>query len=1044
MPGILGGGDLPAKARLAAFCGIGLGWLRESRSARGGGHRGFSLLELTQSVGRTRMDAQAPDRDGPGIVPRLLSALVGGVASRPRLTLGCVLVLVLLAAGVTVTSLRFKTSRADLIDPGAEFQRRWLRYVDKFGDQSDVVVVVEARDAAAIRSILDDLGRRIEQDTEHFQNPLYRIDPSALPRKGLQYLSPQTLESVAGHLEVYAPVIAGNWQRAGIDPYSLSLIHLLKQAERKGNKGDLENLIAQCQLLGTSLERFSRDPAHPQSFQSPWPQLVDPRQAASAIDLAPRYLMNSAETMGFLITTPRKLNQDFSGSSDSIRRLRQLVGAVEREHETASARIGLTGIPILESDEMARSQQDMSWATLISFGGVALILLVGFRGLRHPLLAMLMLATGTVWAIGFTTLAIGHLTILTISFAAILAGLGIDFAIHFLSRYLALRQEGHDLIPALRQTAGTVGTGILTCSLTTALAFGTASFTSFLGVAELGLISAAGIVFCGLAAFLVLPPLVAVADRGRSPAQLPVPFQGTALRWLARRVPGPMAGVGLLVCVGLVASAFDWSGGLPRFRVRYDGNLLSMQARGVESVELQERLFRESDNSLLYAVSIASNSAEARRLEEKFRALPSVGKVEEIASMVPQYPAGETQLLVQAIHARLSRLTPLPVKPPTVDPATAGADLDKLHDVLAARPEPSARAAAASLDRFLDVLTALPVQQQVVILNGYQHGMLVALHTQFERLLEVADPEPVSAADLPAGLRSRFVSPQGDWLLRVFPKEQVWDEAPLARFVAELRSVDPEVTGTPLQNYEAAGQIRQSYLDAAVYALIVVVGLLLLDLLRTGPRLAVIAAPTFVAAFACWTRPEGTDTLVCLSRIGFPAMGVALAVASLLDFRNVVLAVLALLPPVIGGGMLLGVMALAGIDFNPANMIVLPLILGIGVDYGVVLVHDFRDQKGEYAITGSTINSLLLTSTTTMAGFGSMLVAAHQGLVSLGLVLLIGMACTLFVALVPLAATLSLLAAGRAREIASKRRLLEHMPAIPTRAARPASLVEAT
>lgn len=981
------------------------------------------------------MDAQAPDRDGPGIVPRLLSALVGAVASRPRVTLSLVLLLVLAAAGLTVTSLRFKTSRADLIDPGADFQRRWIRYVDKFGDQSDIVVVVEARDAATIRAILDDLGRRIEQDTEHFRAPLYRIDPSALGKKGLQYLSPEALEGLAGHLEVYAPVIAGNWQRAGIDPYCLSLLHLLKQAQRKDNKTDIENLLTQCQLLATSLERFARDPANPQNFQSPWPQFIDPRQGAGAsnLDLAPRYLMNPAETMGFLVTTPLKLNQDFSGGSDSIRRMRQIVDSVEREHETVGARLGLTGIPILESDEMARSQQDMSWATLISFGGVAVILLIGFRGLRHPLLAMLMLAAGTVWAIGFTTLAIGHLTILTISFAAILAGLGIDFAIHFLSRYLALREEGLDLIPALRQTGGTVGTGILTCALTTAMAFGTAAFTSFLGVAELGLISAAGIVFCGLAAFLVLPPLIAMADRRRSPAQLPVPFKGTALRWLVARIPGPMAGVGFLVCLGLVASAFDWSRGWPTFRVRYDGNLLSMQARGVESVELQERLFRESDNSLLYAVSIAPNAAEARRLEERFRALPSVGKVEQIASMVPQYPAGETQLLVQAIHARLARLTPLPERPSIVDPATTGADLDKLHGLLAARPEAGARAAAASLDRFLDVLTALPVQQQVMILNGYQHGMLLALHTQFDRLRAVSEPEPVSAMDLPEGLRSRFASPRGDWLLRVFPKEQVWDEAPLGRFVSELRSVDPEVTGTPLQNYEAAAQIRRSYLDAAVYSALVVVSLLLLDLLRTGPRLAVIAAPTLVTAFAVWTRPEGSDILECLGRIGLPAAGVAIAVASLFDFKNVVLAVLALLPPLCGGAMLLGVMALAGIDFNPANMIVLPLILGIGVDYGVVLVHDFRSQRGEYAVSGSTVNSLLLTSTTTMAGFGSMLVASHQGLVSLGLVLLAGMACTLFVALVPLAATLRLLAAGRARSLAAKRRLLEHIPAIPVR-----------
>ncbi|WP_337235221.1 hypothetical protein, partial [Salmonella enterica] len=91
--------------------------------------------------------------------------------------------------------------------------------------------------------------------------------------------------------------------------------------------------------------------------------------------------------------------------------------------------------------------------------------------------------------------------------------------------------------------------------------------------------------------------------------------------------------------------------------------------------------------------------------------------------------------LIQAIHARLSRLAPLPLRMPIVDPATAGSSLDRLQKVLAARKEPAAHTAAAALDRFLDTLTALPVAEQVVLLNGYQQGMLTALHTQFQRLL---------------------------------------------------------------------------------------------------------------------------------------------------------------------------------------------------------------------------------------------------------------------------------------------------------------------
>lgn len=951
-----------------------------------------------------------PSSESPraGFVPRALSALVGVVASYPRVTLFLAATLVVAAVGITATGLKFKTSRADLIDPTADFHQRWTHYVERFGDQNDIVVVVEGDRPAAIRSVLNELGGRIEADERHFRNTLYRIDPSSLRSKGLQYLSPQSLEGLASQLEVYSPVLEGNWKRAGLQLYIQNLSHFLRKADRAGRTEDVQNLLGQCQLLANSLDLFFRNPGDPSSFVSPWPQLIDGAERLAGLDLSVRYLMNRKETMGFLITMPTIVNQDFSGSSASIRRLRQIVDAVGREHESAGIRIGLTGIPILESDEMGRSQTDMSWATLLSFAGVAAILLIGFRGLRHPMLAMLMLLAGIAWTIGFTTLAIGHLTILTISFAALLAGLGIDFAIHFLSRYLALRHEGKDLIAALRGTAGTIGTGILTCAATTALAFGAASFTSFLGVAELGVISGAGIVCCALAAFFVLPPLIALADRKRTATNLPRPLQARALRWVTREVPWPLALAGLCVAIGCLGAAFDWTGGRPKLRVGYDGNLLHMQARGVESVDLQDRLFRESDSSLLYAVSLASNPAEARRLQERLAALPSVGKVEDILDFLPAYPASETQLLVQAIHARLSRLAPLPVQLTNVNPGDIGdQQLETLYTALSSRSEPAAKQAAASLDRFLDTFASLPVQQQSLLINGYQQAMLRALHGQFAHLLAISNPAPVSADELPAGLRSRFLSPQGDWLLRVFPREQVWDETALATFVEEVRSVDAEATGTPLQNYEAALQIRDSYFHAGIYAFVVVFGALLVDFLRPVPRLLALASPLLVMGFAFWIRRSGPSVLDQPVVAAGMALAVAVAVSAVLDFRNLSLACLALLPPVLGGGMLLGLMALLRIDFNPANMIVLPLILGIGVDYGVVLVHEYRATDGPFCVAGSTVNALLLTSTTTMAGFGSMLIAAHQGLVSLGLVLLLGIVCVLFVALVPVSALLT-------------------------------------
>jgi hypothetical protein len=711
--------------------------------------------------------------------------------------------------------------------------------------------------------------------------------------------------------------------------------------------------------------------------------------------------------MGFITCVATAGEQDFSGTSPTLSRLRVLMDQFRREHP--GVEFGLTGIPVLESDEMQRSQSDMTRASLISFAGVALILLVGFRGVKHPLLGLLMLAVGLTWTVGYTTAVIGHLNILSISFAAILIGLGIDFAVHYLSRYLELRHQGHGLDEALERTSASVGTGLVTAAVTTALAFFCAAFTSFLGVAELGIIAGGGVLMCAAASFGVLTPLIRLADAHVEPRKLPAPFQGTLLRWITQRFPRVAAGLSGAVIVVVAVQAVEWRDGAPGAKVGYDSNLLNLQAEGVESVEVQQRVFDATNGSLLYAVSIADSPEQAQRMARRFAALETVAHVEHLADIMPSHAPSETALLVQAWHARLGRMAPMPQVLTPIDPLAVGQAFEELHRSLARLTIPAARQAAARLDAFLNRLEQVSLEQQVQLLGGYQSAMHTALRTQLERLAFVSDPAIVSAADLPAGLAERFVSSRGRWLLRVFPKQQVWEEAPLERFVTQVRSVDPEATGTPLQNYEAARQMRQSYLNAALYALLAVALVLLIDALASGPLFVALLTPLIVVAFGVVTL-AGPQQQFDLRWMLCLYVGMAVVVASIFDFANVRNMLLSMAPPLAGLAMMFGVLGVLNLHLNPANIIVLPLLLGIGVDYGVLVVHDFRSQPGRYTISPSTINSVVLTSLTSMVGFGSLMVASHRGLQSLGLVLAVGVATCLFVALVALPAVLTLIA----------------------------------
>lgn len=921
---------------------------------------------------------------------------------RPRLTMWLILLSAVGCIVYTAQNMKFKTDRADLIDPAATFQKRWQRYTESFGDANDMVVVVESKHPETIKQVLDDLGQRLKAEPKLFTNVLFKVEPGQLRNKGLQYLSPDQLASGLDRLDEYRPILSGRWELIRLDGLVPRIHGQMKRLEKQGQLDD-SVLMTHVERLSTSLAATLRDR---NDFTNPWPDIlpVDPQMREQENQTV--YLLNDDGSMGFVMTSPVDVSSSFEGATAAIDRLRQLISTVGRQFP--QAKITLTGIPVLENDEMRRSQADSMLASIISYLGVAVILFIGFRGFLHPMLGLFMLAIGMAWSFGYTTAAVGHLNILSVSFVAILIGLGIDFAIHILAKYLELRHRGLSLRAALVETTGSVGGGIVTGAVTTSLAFFCATFTDFLGVAELGIIAGGGIMLCALAAFTFLPAIVTLADRNKERRRLPTPFKAKALRHVTLHHPWVVL-VTSLAAIGYVsAQAIDWSGPVPKPAVVYDHNLLHLQAEGLESVEAQKHIFDSSKHSLLYAISIADSAEQAREMKRQMEALPTVHHVQELASRLPAFPSTETKLLVQGFHTQLAKLPAEPPQPMPMSPADVGHALDEVYRTVKDRKDPVSRRIVAHLDQFLNGFSELSTQDQMMFLGEFQYRMAYALLAQFQAIAAASDPEPVEASDLPPELKSRFVSPRGHWLLQVYPKDQVWDMEPLERFVSDIRSVDPEVTGVPLQNFEAARQIKHSYEICAVYAVAVIMITLLLDFSRkellAWTFLPPVALTVLAGAAMHWRyMPWSAGNLLMIYA------GLVCGMALLLDRRAIVHSVLAILPPVVGMAITFGLLVMLGIPLNPANLIILPLILGIGVDNGVHIIHDCRSQPDQvYCTSASTINAIMLTALTTMVGFGSMMVAAHRGLHSLGAVLTIGVGASLFVSLVTLPAMMSI------------------------------------
>ncbi|MDQ3330716.1 MAG: MMPL family transporter, partial [Planctomycetota bacterium] len=923
------------------------------------------------------------------LLDEALRSTTRAVASAPKVTLLLVLVVTGICVALTVCHLGFKTDRADLIDPNAPYQKRWLAYTQSFGTGSDIVVVVESDSKDAVRRAIDGVGDKLKRETDLFSNVLYRIEATGLRKKGLQFLPPDQLRSALTHLERYEPVFGSTrgWEMVRLEDLSDRVSWQLSR--QNGSGGQTPELLSQAERLTDSLSRFVDDP---RDFRSPWPEMFpsDP-QFRQATD-KPVYMLARDGTMGFIYASPRKAANGFDGATQAIDRLRAI--AAEVGADVPEAKVTLTGIPVLESDEMQRSSYDMTIASGVSFIGVGLLLLIGFRGLRHPVLAMVMLGVGLAWAFGFATFSVGHLNILSVSFAAMLIGLGGDFAIHYLSRYLEERQNGLDLADALEATSVGIGSGLITASLTTALAFFCATFTQFLGVAELGIIAGGGILLCALATFIALPALIALGDEGVPVESLPRPFRASWLRIGTSKFPLLALLISGMVILGVAACAFRIENNRPVPIVKFDHNLLNLQAEGIESVEVLRRLFESADQSLLFAVSMADSPEEALALKAKFAALPTVARVEEPASRLPRASSDQTRSLVQQVRSRLRGLPNAAPRFDAPNPRSVGQSLERLYQTIRAIDHQDARRIAAKLDGFLDRLSKLPLDRQSTLLGMFQQSTAESLLMQFHVMAMASDPEPLTAGDLPPELTGRFISPQNKWLLQVYPKQQVWEFEPLSKFVSDLRTVDPDVTGTPLQNYEASRQVKRSYELAALYALVVICLVLLLDFLEKENKLLVLVPPLVVIAFTAMTlSTRGVPIQPMYLVLGYLAMVVAMA--AVLDFRNLRDAALTLVPPIAAGGMTVGILSLLQQDFNAANLIVLPLILGIGVDNGVYVVHNCRSQRGQqFTLDASTAYAMTITSITNMVGFGSLMLAAHRGLFSVGLVLTVGVACT--------------------------------------------------
>ena len=866
----------------------------------------------------------------------LLTSLWRLLSAHPGAVIAAGLILAIISASLSFLVLRLNSNQDKLVSPDLPFQKRYIAHLKNFGDQEYLYVVIKTggTEAGKKRAIqfAEALNRRLAQHQDLIQAVYYRISAEDLGSGALLFASPQEAEALSKTILFLAPFI-DTWIKDGSLSGFLEMVARLLGGE-EGSAPDMDPAVMGQALY--VLKDFFKNMDDILLGKASYQSVFDLSQTGS------RYFFTASGKLLVMRLLPDK---DFE-SMDVIRKplqvVRQAIKATQAEFPDIEA--GLTGRPALQADEMETTNRDMTRAALIAVALIAILFMAILHGWLRPFLLLISLIMAIAWSFGFATITVGELNLLSIVFALVLVGIGVDFGIHMVMRYVEANKSGLNVDDAVRTTIFKTGPGIILGAITSVCAFYSVLGADFIGLAELGLIGGTGVLLCLLSMLTILPAMLLIAGRRKLfPSSVP---KITALPFLERLLIRP--GWTLLILVAITCA------GLPGLlKVRFNYNLLELQARGLESVEYERTLIQASDESTWYAILTAKNLKDARRLTKTFEKMPSVGKVESILDFIPT-----KQTLKSAIYEEAAKaLVHIPVNPlpsPHPDPERLIKAMSQLAYALEGLEEKLFAAGAGSelvlIDQDLGYLeSAVELLKQdgkrARLLKGLQTGLGRDIEKSLKQLKLWLSAKSVTPEDLPPSLRDLYVGKDGSYQIKIIPKGDVWDFDALGHFVSELRRADPEVSGVPVGVFESARLMHRTFLFAAGLTIVLVV--LILWLYSRSFRYVFLTM-----------LPLGTSMLWLLEIMGW-----------------------------------------FGLHFNLANFFAIPILIAIGVHGGVHLLA--RSGELLYQLEGtlperkglfhtSTPTAVALSFATTMIGFGGLLFAHHRGLASLGGVMVLG------------------------------------------------------
>jgi uncharacterized protein len=820
------------------------------------------------------------------------------------------LILAILSGGYLARHFAITTDSSKLLSSSLPWRQQEIMLNDAFPQRTDQLIAVvdaatpEAADEAA-GALVSDLSPRSD-----LIRTITRPDAGEFfERNGILFLTVDEVRNDAADLIKAQPFLG----TLAADPTLRGILRTLSQSIEgvRLKITTLNGLRPALTAIADALERL----ADGKNAAFSWRRLITGREP------------KASELRRFVFIQPVLDFNDLQPGGKATAAIRETISKLGLTADKGVS-VRLTGSVALSDEEFSTVADGAALNGAVTVLVVVIILWLALKQARIILAVLFSLAVGLVITAAVGLWMVGALNLISVAFAVLFVGLGVDFGIQFSVRYRAERHACPDLHKAILATAREVARPLLLAAASIAAAFYSFLPTAYLGLSELGLIAGTGMIVAFATTITLLPAQLALLR----PAGERAPIGYASLAPLDRFLENQRNWV-----VGVTLAATILA--LPLLiNLRFDFNPLDLRSRETESVSTLLDLMRDSDTSPNTIDILESDLPHALAMAERLRQLPQVARAQTLESFVPDYQDEKLALIDDASFFLVNTLNP-----DQIDPAPTPADtieainktVADLNWVAGDLDTPAANQAR----RLATLLSAL-AKGSPASRDEAERALVVPLKTTLRQVRDLLGAEHVSLETLPASLTQRWVAVDGRARIEVAPRGDGNDNATLRRFVKAVRVIAPEATGTPIFIIEAAATIVRAFFQAGFLSV------------------ASIALILFIA---------------------------------LRRWRDVGLTLIPLLVAIV---VTLELCVAIGLQLNFANIIALPLLLGVGVAFKIYYVMAWRAGERNFLQSALT-RAVLFSACTTATAFGSLWFSHHPGTSSMGKLMALSLLTTL-------------------------------------------------